>query len=538
MNLQFLGAAHTVTGSSFLLEVNEKKILIDCGMFQGGRQLQEMNYKPFRFSPQEIDSVLLTHAHIDHCGLIPKLCRDGFKGKIYATKATCDLAGIMLPDSAHIQESDAEIINRKGMRMGRVPIAPLYTIDDAQKSIIQFAPVEYEEKVAVTNEITAVFRDAGHILGSSIIEVYISEKGKDPVKMVFSGDLGQPDQPILRNPEYINDADYLIVESTYGDRLHQIYDKESALAEVINDTMDRGGNLVIPTFAVGRTQTMLYYLYRLWKEHRIDDVPIVIDSPLAIAATRVFIDNMKVFDDEAVELLQKNGQFPEMPQLRICRTAEESKALNSSEEPSIIISASGMCDAGRILHHLKHNLWRPESTVLFVGYQAEGSLGRRLTDGIKRVKILGEEVAVRALIKQLDGFSAHGDYNQVLDWIGHIKMNEPKQIFLVHGESLAIESLGEKIKEEYKYSTYAPFYADTAHIDGSKCTIVPANIPQVSVEKEMEEFLQTLDGEYRQWRRKLLSSVTRNPQTMESAIRQAEKGWRYVKRMFKDFGVN
>ena len=538
MNLQFLGAAHTVTGSSFLLEVNEKKILIDCGMFQGGHQLQERNYKPFRFSPQEIDSVLLTHAHIDHCGLIPKLCRDGFKGKIYATKATCDLVGIMLPDSAHIQESDAEIINRKGMRLGRVPIAPLYTIDDAQKSLVQFAPIEYEEKVAVTNEITAVFRDAGHILGSAIIEVYISEKGKEPVKMVFSGDLGQPDQPILRNPEYINDADYLIVESTYGDRLHQIYDKESALAEVINDTMDRGGNLVIPTFAVGRTQTMLYYLYRLWKEHRIDDVPIVIDSPLAIAATRVFIDNMKVFDDEAVELLQKNGQFPEMPQLRICRTAEESKALNSSEEPSIIISASGMCDAGRILHHLKHNLWRPESTILFVGYQAEGSLGRRLTDGIKRVKILGEEVAVRALIKQLDGFSAHGDYNQVLDWIGHIKMNDPKQIFLVHGESLAIESLGEKIKEEYKYNTYAPFYADTAHIDGSTCTIVPANIPQVSVEKEMEEFLQTLDGEYRQWRKKLLSTVTRNPQTMESAIRQAEKGWRYVKRMFKDFGVN
>ncbi|MDQ0202793.1 MBL fold metallo-hydrolase [Pectinatus haikarae] len=538
MNLQFLGAAHTVTGSCYLLEANGKKILIDCGMFQGGRQLREMNYKPFVFSAKQIDALLLTHAHIDHCGLIPKLCREGFKGSIYATKATCDLAGIMLPDSAHIQESDAEIINRKGMRTGRVPTAPLYTVEDAQKSLAQFVSLDYGEEIRLTNEISAVFRDAGHILGSSFIEVYVHENGKKAVKFVFSGDIGQPGQPIIKDPEPIYDADCLIVESTYGDRVHQIYDKETALAEIINDTMDRGGNLIIPAFAVGRTQTLLYYLYRLWKMHRIDDVPIIIDSPLAIAATKVFAENMKLFDDETIAMLQQNGKLPAMPQIKMCKTAEESKVLNSSEGSAIIISASGMCDAGRILHHLKHNLWRPESTVLFVGYQAEGSLGRRLTDGVKRVKILGEDIAVRARIAQLDGFSAHGDCNQILEWMEHINLKGPRQVFLVHGESMAIKSLENKIKTAYECNVYAPFYADTADINETGCKIIPADIPQVAVEKEMEEFLQLLDADYRRWRKKLLSAVVRNPQIMESAIRQAEKGWRYVKRMFKDFGIN
>ncbi|WP_196592522.1 MBL fold metallo-hydrolase RNA specificity domain-containing protein [Pectinatus sottacetonis] len=539
MNLQFLGAAHTVTGSCFLLEVNEKNILIDCGMFQGGRQLRERNYEPFRFSPQEIDSVLLTHAHIDHCGLIPKLCREGFKGKIYATKATCDLAKIMLPDSAHIQESDAEIMNRKGLRVGRIPIAPLYTIADAEKSLLQFKAIEYDKKIEINDNISAVFLDAGHILGSAIIEVYVRENNEKPVKFVFSGDIGQPGQPIIKDPSYVDNTDYLIIESTYGDRLHEIYDKESALAEIINDTIERGGNLIIPAFAVGRTQKLLYYIYRLWKQKRIDDIPIVIDSPLAVAATEVFAANMKNFDKQTIEMLKRSGKLSEMPQLKMCRTAQESKALNSSEGSAIIISASGMCDAGRILHHLKHNLWRPESTILFVGYQAEGALGRRLVDGIKRVKILGEEVAVRARIFQLDGFSAHGDYKQILDWVSHIHMNEPQQIFLVHGEPLGIQSLQEKIKKEYKkYNIYAPFYADTAHIENTKCTIISTDIPEVAVEKEMEEFLQLIDSEYRQWRKKLLAAVIRNPQIMESSMRQAQKGWRYVKRIFKDFGIN
>ena len=264
MNLQFLGAAHTVTGSCYLLEANDHKVLIDCGMFQGARNLRDLNYNDFRFVPSDIDCVLLTHAHVDHCGLIPKLCKQGFKGDIYATKVTCDLVNIMLPDSAHIQESDAQITNRKGQRMGKTPIAPLYTIDDAMASLKQFVPIDYDQEINPVNGIRAIYKDAGHIMGSAIIEVYVTENGEE-TKIVFTGDLGQPDQPIIKDPTHIKEADYLVIESTYGDRKHQIYDKETPLAEIINDTMDRGGNLIIPSFAVGRTQTMLYYLFKLWK---------------------------------------------------------------------------------------------------------------------------------------------------------------------------------------------------------------------------------------------------------------------------------
>lgn len=538
MKLQFLGAAHTVTGSCYLLETTGHKVLIDCGMYQGGHQLRDRNYADFRFNPKEIDAVILSHAHIDHSGLIPKLCREGFKGKIYATKATCDLAAIMLPDSAHIQESDAEIINRKGMRLGRMPITPLYTIEDAEKSLAFFSPADYKFKTAVTDNIEVVFLDAGHILGSAIVEIYITEINKKPIKIVFSGDLGALDQPIIKDPEYINDADYLLMESTYGGRTHRLYDKETALAEIINDTAARGGNLIIPAFAVGRTQKLLYYIYRLWKQNRIEEIPIIIDSPLAIAATRVFAANMNTFDEQAVELLQKSGKLYEMPQLKFSETAQQSRELNSMAGPAIIISASGMCDAGRILHHLKHNLWRPESTILFIGYQAEGSLGRRLLEEIKRVRILGEEIIVRAHITKLDGFSAHADHDQLLAWLEHINITKNGKVFLVHGESLAIKALQEEIKKSYKYDVYAPFYGDTAIIDDARCIIEKADIPAVAVEREMEEFLQLIDSDYQQWRKKILAAVLREPQIMENTMRQTQKGWRYMKRMFKDFGIN
>ena len=327
MNLQFLGAAHTVTGSCYLLEANDHKVLIDCGMFQGARNLRDLNYNDFRFVPSDIDCVLLTHAHVDHCGLIPKLCKQGFKGDIYATKATCDLVNIMLPDSAHIQESDAQITNRKGQRMGKTPIAPLYTIDDAMASLKQFVPIDYDQEINPVNGIRAIYKDAGHIMGSAIIEVYVTENGEE-TKIVFTGDLGQPDQPIIKDPTHIKEADYLVIESTYGDRKHQIYDKETPLAEIINDTMDRGGNLIIPSFAVGRTQTMLYYLFKLWKANRIEDYSVVVDSPLAVEATRIFAKNTKYFDDEATEYIRKHGKLPQMPQLRLCESANESKALN------------------------------------------------------------------------------------------------------------------------------------------------------------------------------------------------------------------
>lgn len=538
MNLQFLGAAHTVTGSCYLLETGSHKILVDCGMFQGGRSMRDLNYADFRFVPSDIDFVLLTHAHIDHCGLIPKLCKQGFKGSIYTTKATYDLVQIMLPDSAHIQESDAQTTNRKGERMGRTPVAPLYTIDDAAASLRRFVPVEYETEIAPVDDIRAVFHDAGHIIGSAIIEVYVKENGEE-TKLVFTGDLGQPDQPIIKDPSIIKDADYLLVESTYGDRRHQAYDKETPLAEIINDTMDRGGNLIIPAFAVGRTQTMLYHIYKLWKAGRIDDVPVVVDSPMAVAATRIFAKNEQDFDEETLSHIKAHGgKLPQMPQLRMCESAAESKALNSEEGSRIILSASGMADAGRVLHHLKHNLWRPESTILFVGYQAEGCLGRRLLEGAKQVRVLGEEISVKARIVNMDGFSAHADYTQIEEWLNHLTMHNAKQVFVVHGESNAAKAIKEMVENEFGWNAYVPFYGDRAIITRDHCEIKAADIPQVATMKDMEDFFRDIDASYRQTRRRIINLVVKNPELMPAAQRTVEKGWRYVKRLFKDFGIS
>ena len=537
MKLSFLGAAHTVTGSCYLLETNEKKYLVDCGMFQGSKRIREMNYEDFTFNPAEIECMVLTHAHVDHCGLIPKLCTDGFNGPVYATKVTCELANIMLPDSAHIQESDAEIMNRKGQRSGDTPIRPLYTMDDATEALKHFTEISYNKPVRIAENIEIILRDAGHIIGSAIVEMRVTEEEKT-TKLVFSGDLGQPDQPIIKDPSILQGADYLVVESTYGDRLHQLYDKEQALLDIVNDTMERGGNLIIPSFAVGRTQTLLYYFYKMWKAGRMEEVPIILDSPLAIAATRIFVRNTQEFDEEAVDLLVKQGHgMPQMPHLRVCETSEESRALNSSEGSAIIISASGMADAGRILHHLKHNLWRPESTILFVGYQAEGSLGRRLVDGIKRVKIMGEEIAVKAKIQMLDGFSAHADAHQILDWMEHIQAPKPARVFVVHGEGAAAEALKEQIEKRFDEEVYIPFRGDIVHINGRESQLQPSNLPKVSVEVEMEEFLRTVDSTYRQQRRKLLQLVIRNPELMEPVIRAVEKGWNYMKKLFGNFNI-
>ncbi len=537
MRLDFLGAAHTVTGSCYLLETNDRLYMIDCGMFQGSTRVRELNHAEFPFHPGQVECVLLTHAHIDHCGLVPRLCKEGFSGTVYATKVTCELAQIMLPDSAYIQESDAEISNRKGKRRGDAPIQALYTVEDAQAALGQFSPVPYGERISVGENVEVVFRDAGHIMGSAILEVYVTEDD-ETTKLVFSGDLGQPKQPILKDPTPIRGADYLIVESTYGDRLHKIYDKETALLEIIQDTMDRGGNLIIPSFAVGRTQTLLYYFYKLWQEGRLDhDIPIILDSPLAIAATRVFMKNARDFDDDTIELMQKAGEIPGFPQVHICESAADSRALNTEEGSAIIISASGMADAGRILHHLKHNLWRPESTVLFVGYQAEGSMGRRLIDGIKRVRIMGEEVIVRAKIKSLNGFSAHGDVNQMLDWMESMQEPQPAHVFIVHGESPAQEVMKERVKERLGWSSYIPFRGDAVRIKGREFEIVKSEIPSVSVEMEMEEILGNFDSEYRSFRKRLLQLVIRQPELMENVIRLMQKSQTYLKKLFRPFNI-
>lgn len=505
MRLTFLGAARMVTGSSYLLEADDKKVLIDCGMFQGSKAIRTLNEMSFPYNPADIDCVLLSHAHIDHSGLLPKLCKQGFNGKIYATKVTAELCSIMLPDSAHIQEFDAEIANRKRARAGKAVVEPLYTVDEAYKSLSQFSPVAYDADVWVTKKVRVRFRDAGHILGSSLLEVWVTEDDGCETKLVFSGDLGQPAQPIVRDPVFANSADYVIMETTYGNRLHeQKYNKEDVLADIINATWRRGGNLIIPSFAVGRTQTLLYYLHRLFKAKKIPDMPVIIDSPLAIAATDVFMRNVQEYDQEAYAQIVNDKDNPlKMPQLTYSNTAEESKALNFLTEPAIIISASGMADAGRILHHLKHNLWRPESSVLFVGYQAQGSLGRRILEGARRVKIMGEEISIRAEIHSMEGFSAHADQAQLLEWLGHVS-DKPANVFLVHGEYDMSEPFAALIDKELKLPSCIPQYGETAVICGRTWQMEESKLAYADpAVKQLKEYLSQFEAEYLEYRKKI-----------------------------------
>lgn len=523
MRLTFLGASGMVTGSSYLLEVGQTKFLVDCGMFQGSKATEALNRRPFLFDPTAIDFVLLTHAHIDHSGLLPRLVKSGFKGHIYATEATSDLCRIMLADSAHIQEFEAEIGNRKGRRAGRAVIEPLYTVNDATDCLTRFRPQPYGRQLALTPEIAVRFDEAGHILGSSIIEIWITENGKT-TKLAFSGDLGRPDQPITKDPSFIDEADYIIMESTYGNRNHEEYDKEKALAEIINDTVKRGGNIVIPAFAVGRTQTILYYLQKLLKEDRIPDIPVFIDSPLAISATDIFMHHPQDIDVEAFELVRSRQDNPgKILHINFTRTSDESKAINQRQDSAIIISASGMADAGRILHHLKHNLWRPDSSVILVGYQAEGSLGRRLMDGVKRVKIMGEEIGVKAKIYNLDGFSAHADQGDLLDWLGHLKQ-PPATIFIVHGEAAQATTFAGLIKERHGYPTYIPAYGDSAEIDGRSLNLTATGITLVDPAiKDLHDRLDELENEYTELRKRLEAATTADPVKVPTVLREVGK---------------
>ena len=459
MKLKFCGGARTVTGSCFLLEAAGKKYLIDCGMFQGGRALRRRNFLDFPFDPAEIECLFLTHAHIDHSGLIPKLVRDGFKGKIYATWATADLCGIMLPDGGYIQEMEAEWENRKARRAGRSEKPPLYTVDDAHLSLQYFEGIGYNETVHLSPTFSFRLQNAGHILGSAIVELWVTEAGVSK-KFVFSGDLGRTGQPIICDPDVIEEADFLIMESTYGQRLHEEEgEKEGALAEIINSSLKRGGNIVVPAFAVGRAQELLYILNKLIDRGEIPPLPIYIDSPMAIKTTDLFICHSECFDLEMRAYLIRGDCPLHYPEVTFSRTVEQSRAINERRGGALIISASGMCDAGRIRHHLKHNLWRPESTILFVGYQAIGSLGRRLQDGTRRVKLFGEDIAVRATIASIRGFSAHADREELLRWVGKFK-RKPSQIILVHGEDEALESLAAALQEQFQIDVYIPSYLE------------------------------------------------------------------------------
>lgn len=535
MRLTFLGAAMTVTGSSYLLEAGGQKFLIDCGMFQGSKTIVAFNRRSFAYKPSEIDGVLLTHAHIDHSGLLPKLVKEGFKGAVYATKATAELCSIMLPDSGHIQEFDAEIASRKSKRAGRQPVEPLYTVEDAQNCLKYFVPVRYDTDLDLPGGIRVRFQDAGHILGSSTLEIWVAEEDKT-TKLVFSGDLGQPGQPIIKDPSYIEETDYLIMEATYGNRSHDDFDnKEEILAEVINATIKRGGNIVIPAFAVGRTQILLYHLHHLQKEGKIPDIPVIIDSPLAISATDIFRQNPQDYDAEAYNMVYLEHDNPlNMPHLAFTRTAEESKALNSIDYPVIIISASGMADAGRIQHHLKHNLWRPESSILFVGYQAEGSLGRRLVEGAKKVRILGEEISVKAKIYNLEGFSAHADREQLLHWVSGFK-KKPANIFLVHGETEATNALAATLKNQLGLTSYIPRYGDAAVINGREWQLVKSDI--VTVQPAVQQFMDYLSGMdalYQSGRQRLEQIVTERPDSMPEVIARLEKINKYARKTLND----
>ena len=462
-----------VTGSNFLVEAAGKKFLVDCGMFQGREELEEENYNPFDYDPKEIDFMLLTHAHIDHSGRIPKLYNEGFRGPIYAQKATCYLFSIMLPDSEHIQEMEAEWKNKKRLRKGEETKPPLYTAEDAIKSQELFVPVKYDEIIQVDENIFVRFNDAGHMLGSSIIEVWTKEDGKE-TKTVFSGDIGNNDIPLLSSPTMIESCDYLVMESTYGSRLHMKNDEKAEIfLDVVSETIDNGGTVVIPSFAVGRTQEILYELEKI-KEKKHDEefnrkyktlmkVPVYVDSPLAISATEIFKKNTDLFEDEIREKIEAGNNPLEFPGLKFTRTADESKALNESQEPSIIISASGMCDVGRIKHHLKHNIWNPKSTILFVGYQAPGTLGHSIVNGAKKVTIFGEEMAVNARIEYIEGYSGHADQEWLMNFV-YSFISKPKHIFLVHGEDDSQTVLKNKILEGTGIGVSIPEYGETYEI--------------------------------------------------------------------------
>ena len=459
MELMFIGADHEVTGSCHYLRVGEKNILVDYGMEQG---IQDFENCELPVDAALIDYVFLTHAHIDHSGMLPYLYARGFRGQILATKATVDLCSIMLRDCAHIQMQEAEWKNRKAKRSAQnALVEPVYTMEDADGTIRRLVPCEYDHMIEVCEGVKIRFTDVGHLLGSSSIEVWATE-GEITRKMVFSGDIGNLDQPLIKDPKYTEEADFVVMESTYGDRLHgaEKPDYIGELTKILQDTFDKGGNVVIPSFAVGRTQEMLYFLRQIKAEGLVkghENFPVYVDSPLAVEATGIFQQNeMECFDKEAMDLIWQGINPITFPGLQLAITSDESKAINFENTPKVIISASGMCEAGRIRHHLKHNLWRPECTILFVGYQAVGTLGRAIVEGTEEVKLFGEPIQIRARIEKLAGMSGHADKNGLIKWVEAFK-EKPKKVFVVHGEDSVCKLFTECLKIEHGIDAYAPY---------------------------------------------------------------------------------
>lgn len=459
MKLTFIGAAHEVTGSCHYLEVGKKHILVDYGMEQGVNTFENA---PLPVDEAMIDYVFLTHAHVDHSGLLPLLYAKGFRGQVFMTDASADLSGIMLRDCAHIQMMETEWKNRKAKRSANNAVQePLFTMEDAEGLIKRIVPCHYDDIITVCDEVKIRFTDIGHLLGSASIEVWLTEEGNTR-KIVFSGDIGNKNQPLLRDPILTKEADYVVMESTYGDRLHpkEKLDYVKELTAILQETFDRGGNVVIPSFAVGRTQELLYFLRKIKVERLVvghEDFPVYVDSPMAVEATGIFQENrMECFDEDAMQLVREGINPIAFAGLKLSITSDESKAINFNETPKVIISASGMCEAGRIRHHLKHNLWRPECTVLFVGYQSVGTLGRHILEGAEEVKLFGEPIQVRAQIKRMEGLSGHADKDGLIEWISGFT-EKPKKVFVVHGEDSVCNSFVECLKVEYGQRAYAPY---------------------------------------------------------------------------------
>ena len=461
--LQFLGAAETVTGSKYVLEVGGSRAMVDCGLFQGFKELRLRNWDPLPIKPASIGWVLLTHAHIDHTGYLPRLIRDGFTGPVYATSATADLLKIMLPDSGRIQEEDAEYANRKGFSKHK-PALPLYTEQDANTALKQVQGVSYDEDVRLSKFLSARFVSVGHILGSSYVSVEVTERESNPIKIIFSGDVGRYDEPILNDPSPADEADFLLVESTYGGRIHEETDPKDRLAQIINETAERGGKIIIPAFAIGRTQLLVYYLRELEDEGRIPVLPVAVDSPMGVSATRLYSKHKDDHDFDMRRLENINRNPLATRNFSLVQGRAGSKALSSQSGPAIIISASGMATGGRVLHHLAQYLPDPASAVVLVGYQAGGTRGRRLQDGEKEIRIHGQTVRVKARIETVGSLSAHADSNEMLRWLKTFK-RPPRTTFIVHGEPESTVALRDRIEKELGWHTVIPAYQEKVELE-------------------------------------------------------------------------
>ncbi len=474
------GAAGSVTGSNYLIETSQgRKTIVDCGLFQGNKEMESRNWQDWGYDPKELKNLILTHAHIDHSGRIPKIVKDGFRGRIITSPPTAELCGVMLLDSAHVQEMESEWRTRKRKRQAKRDVEPLYTTADAEESLKYLVPTELDQIFDLEPNIKARLRNAGHILGSCMVELWVTDEGKE-TKIVFSGDLGREEQLIVNDPFEIVDADYLFIESTYGDRTHRGFeDSKAELLEAIQYAVSHNEKVIIPAFALERTQEVLYLLGEFFRAGKLPNIPVYLDSPLAIRATEIYRKNKKYYDEGARAIVE-NGFDPfSMPNLKLTPTTQESMKINQVKGSAIIISANGMCTAGRIKHHLKHNLWRPGASIIIVGFQAQGTTGRQIVDGAKTVTLFGEKVAVRAKVFTIGGFSAHADKQDLLAWVGHFTAKSKPRVFVVHGEPSSSEALAREIKKQFDLDVYVPKYREVLNLDRPESVpkIVPEPVP-------------------------------------------------------------